>query len=303
MIETADVIVVGAGVQGASLAFHLARRGASVVVVERETVAAGATGRSSGFVRMHYDLESDDAAGLGVVPVFPAHGPSRSGPATAGFVRTGFLHVDAGGARAPDARQHRRCSRRSGSRHQRRRSGRDRPSRPGRRHRRHRRRRRTSRESGYADPSGTAAGFLDRRPAARGPARPGQPGALGRGRGRARSAGVDTDRGRIAAPVVVDRGRRLGGGSRPDRRRRAAGPALAPRDGLLRAAGRPRTGLPDRHRRGQRGLLPARGRRPHARRAGGRQRGRRLAGPVARHCGSRPPSRTWSGGSARASPG
>ena len=42
--ETADVIVVGAGVQGASLAFHLAARGARVLVVERETTAAGATG-------------------------------------------------------------------------------------------------------------------------------------------------------------------------------------------------------------------------------------------------------------------
>jgi sarcosine oxidase subunit beta len=59
MIETADVIVVGAGVQGASLAFHLARRGARALVLERGVIAAGATGRSSGFVRMHYDLESE----------------------------------------------------------------------------------------------------------------------------------------------------------------------------------------------------------------------------------------------------
>jgi len=53
---TADVIVIGAGVQGASLAFHLAERGVRVIVVERSGVAAGATGRSSGLVRMHYDL-------------------------------------------------------------------------------------------------------------------------------------------------------------------------------------------------------------------------------------------------------
>ena len=32
MSETADVVVVGAGVQGASLAFHLAERGADVMV-------------------------------------------------------------------------------------------------------------------------------------------------------------------------------------------------------------------------------------------------------------------------------
>jgi sarcosine oxidase subunit beta len=59
MTETADAIIVGAGVQGASLAFHLAERGMRPLVLERATVAAGATGRSSGLVRMHYDVEAE----------------------------------------------------------------------------------------------------------------------------------------------------------------------------------------------------------------------------------------------------
>lgn len=43
---------------GASIAFHLARRGAGrVVVVERRFVAAGPTGRSSAALRRHYSLE------------------------------------------------------------------------------------------------------------------------------------------------------------------------------------------------------------------------------------------------------
>ena len=50
------VVVVGGGVQGAATAFHLSRRGARVLVLERSAPGAGATGRSSGFVRMHYDL-------------------------------------------------------------------------------------------------------------------------------------------------------------------------------------------------------------------------------------------------------
>ena len=59
MGQAADVIIIGAGVQGASLAFHLAERGLRAVVLEKATVAAGATGRSSGMVRMHYDLEAE----------------------------------------------------------------------------------------------------------------------------------------------------------------------------------------------------------------------------------------------------
>lgn len=59
MAETADVIIIGAGIHGASLAFHLAERGVKATVLEKATMAAGATGRSSGMVRMHYDVEAD----------------------------------------------------------------------------------------------------------------------------------------------------------------------------------------------------------------------------------------------------
>jgi len=59
MADTADGIIIGAGIHGASLAFHLAERGVKAVVLEKATVASGATGRSSGMVRMHYDVEAD----------------------------------------------------------------------------------------------------------------------------------------------------------------------------------------------------------------------------------------------------
>ena len=92
MIERADVIVVGAGVQGASLAFHLAQRGARVLVLERDTVASGATGRSSGFVRMHYDLESESRLAWASFPYF-REWADRVGAGDCGFVPTGFVHV------------------------------------------------------------------------------------------------------------------------------------------------------------------------------------------------------------------
>jgi sarcosine oxidase, subunit beta len=49
-----DVAVVGGGVAGASAAYHLAQRGASVVLYEREHLAAGSSGRSAAFIETLY---------------------------------------------------------------------------------------------------------------------------------------------------------------------------------------------------------------------------------------------------------
>ena len=54
MIPIADVVVIGAGIMGASAAFHLARRGLKVALVEKRFVAAGSTGKSSAIIRQHY---------------------------------------------------------------------------------------------------------------------------------------------------------------------------------------------------------------------------------------------------------
>jgi sarcosine oxidase subunit beta len=200
MNEKADVIVVGAGVQGASLAFHLAQRGSRVLVLERAAVAAGATGRSSGFVRMHYDLESESRLAWASFGYF-RDWSTVVGAGDCGFVRTGFLQLVPEGL-ADSLRANVEMHQRIGID--------SRVVGPG--------------EiadlipdavtddvavgayepaSGYADPSGTAAGFLA---AAR------QSGARVIQGCRAQSvliegeavAGVETDRGRFEAPVVVD---------------------------------------------------------------------------------------------------
>lgn len=88
---TADVIIIGAGVHGASLACALARRGASVQVLERHHVASGATGRSSGLVRMHYDLELEARLAWASHAVFRDWQAAIGGEC--GFTRTGFLFL------------------------------------------------------------------------------------------------------------------------------------------------------------------------------------------------------------------
>ena len=51
----AEVVVVGGGCMGASIAFHLARRHVDVVLLEKGHVAGGATGHSGALVRQHYE--------------------------------------------------------------------------------------------------------------------------------------------------------------------------------------------------------------------------------------------------------
>ncbi len=47
---SADVMVVGAGIVGASVAYHLARGGADVVLLDRSLPGAGATGDSFAWI-------------------------------------------------------------------------------------------------------------------------------------------------------------------------------------------------------------------------------------------------------------
>src|ERR1700754_5218505 len=58
-MTTADVVIVGGGIEGAAAAWALSQRGvADVVLAERNTVASGMTGKSSGIVRCHYGVTS-----------------------------------------------------------------------------------------------------------------------------------------------------------------------------------------------------------------------------------------------------
>ncbi len=91
MAQTYDALIIGGGIAGASLAFHLSRRGLKPAVLERRHLAAGATGRSSGLVRMHYDLEAESRLAWASFHYF-RHWKEMVG-GECGFTRTGFLQI------------------------------------------------------------------------------------------------------------------------------------------------------------------------------------------------------------------
>lgn len=90
MADTADVVVVGGGIAGVSIAYALAtRRAGRVTLLEKGALASGASGRSSALVRMHYTNEWDARLAWASFPVF-RHWPEVVGGPTV-FTRTGFL--------------------------------------------------------------------------------------------------------------------------------------------------------------------------------------------------------------------
>jgi sarcosine oxidase, subunit beta len=87
-----EVGIVGAGVHGASAAFHLARRGVSTAIFETNTPASGPTGQSSGIVRSYYtnpflaEVARDSTA-------FFQDFSARTNGADSGYRRTGGLYL------------------------------------------------------------------------------------------------------------------------------------------------------------------------------------------------------------------
>jgi len=88
----ADAIVVGAGVVGASVAFHLAERGVDTLVLDREGPAAGSTARSGALVRAHYPTALETSlAWESLTQYFEPWGERVGGGC--GFTRTGFAYL------------------------------------------------------------------------------------------------------------------------------------------------------------------------------------------------------------------
>src|SRR6266702_1533465 len=91
MTEKFDAVVIGCGIAGASLSWFLARRGLSVLCLERERPAGGGTGLSAAIMRQHYStplMARLAHAAIGIL------GDARQELGRdAGFSRAGYLFM------------------------------------------------------------------------------------------------------------------------------------------------------------------------------------------------------------------
>ena len=102
--RTADIVIVGAGVHGASLAYHLARKKAGrVVLIEQKFIASGPTGRSTALVRRFYAMDVFTRTASAAAEIFCHWKDVIGGDGDPGFQQVGML-VLAGPDQAPHLR-------------------------------------------------------------------------------------------------------------------------------------------------------------------------------------------------------
>ena len=90
--RSADILILGAGVMGASIAFHLAKRKAGrVVVVDKDHIGRGGSGRSSALIRMHYSYPPEVRLALISLRIFQGWQEIVGEPGD--FRKTGFVRI------------------------------------------------------------------------------------------------------------------------------------------------------------------------------------------------------------------
>lgn len=88
----AGVVVIGGGVMGTSIAYHLARAGVpDVVLVERDELASGSTSRAAGGVRAQFSDELNIQLGARSLEAFARFGEETGHDI--GLHRVGYLFL------------------------------------------------------------------------------------------------------------------------------------------------------------------------------------------------------------------
>lgn len=90
MQESADIVIIGGGVMGCSILYHLAELGAArPLLLERGVLGGGSTGRSQAICRMHYSNPITASLAWDSLQVYADFDRQVGG--SAGFVKTGYL--------------------------------------------------------------------------------------------------------------------------------------------------------------------------------------------------------------------
>ena len=98
--KTADVVVIGGGVYGCSIAYNLANQGAgNVVILERGNLGSGGTAKSCAIVRTHYSIHVNMVHAVASLKIFESFGETVGGDA--GWRRTGYIVLGPEEHRAP----------------------------------------------------------------------------------------------------------------------------------------------------------------------------------------------------------
>ena len=92
MKSTADVVMIGGGVIGASILFNLGRLGVTdTLLLEKDVLGSGSTGRSQAICRMHYSNPVTATMAWESLGIFTNFDEAVGGES--GFVETGYLVV------------------------------------------------------------------------------------------------------------------------------------------------------------------------------------------------------------------
>src|SRR6266851_5210979 len=92
MTESSDILIVGGGVMGTSIAFALSQRKAGrVVVLEKSYLGAGSSGKSGAIIRQHYSNRLTASMAQKSLRVFEHFDDLVGGPPV--FTHTGMVIV------------------------------------------------------------------------------------------------------------------------------------------------------------------------------------------------------------------
>lgn len=92
MATTADMVIIGGGVMGCSIQYHLAQLGmTNTLLLEKDVLASGSTSRSQAILRMHYSNEVTTRMAWESLKVFQTFEEQIG--SSSGYTRTGYFLI------------------------------------------------------------------------------------------------------------------------------------------------------------------------------------------------------------------